>query len=101
MDCPPVENPKELFPKDIVDRARKANIIDERDGTLLADKLVAARKQNTRLVVADAVDDEPYLSSQLNPVLKNPQLAADGLSCCQKACGNTMLLWSMLKKIRY
>lgn len=99
MDCPPVENPKELSPKDIVDRARKANIIDERDGTLLADKLVAARKQNTRLVVADAVDDEPYLSSQLNPVLKNPQLAADGLSFCQKACGASQAYFAVYKNL--
>lgn len=99
MDCPPAENPKELSPKEIVDRARKANIIDERDGTLLADKLVAARKQNTRLVVADAVDDEPYLSSQLNPVLKNPQLAADGLFFCQKACGASQAYFAVYKNL--
>ena len=99
MDCPPAENPKELSPKEIVERARKANIIDERDGTLLADKLVAARKQNTRLLVADAVDDEPYLSSQLNPVLKNPQLAADGLSFCQKACGASQAYFAVYKNL--
>lgn len=99
MDCPPVENPDELTQEEIIHLARLANIVDERDGIPLADKLVEARRQNTRLVIVDAIDDEPYISSQLNPVLKNVQLAADGLTFCQRACGATQAYFAVYKNL--
>lgn len=99
MDCPAVENPDELTYGEIINRARLANITDERDGILLADKLMEARKKNVRLVIVDAIDDEPYISSQLNPILKNSQLAADGLSFCQRACGATQAYFAVYKNL--
>lgn len=47
--------------------SRLANIIDERDGKKLCDTLKTTRKVTT--ICADAVDDEPYVSSQINPLL--------------------------------
>lgn len=99
MDCPPVENPDKLTPGEIIHLARLANIVDERDGIPLADKLTAACTRNTRLVIVDAIDDEPYISSQLNPVLKNVQLAADGLSFCQRACGAAQAYFAVYKNL--
>ena len=49
--------------------ARRANIIDERDGKPLADKLKQSTSKNIMTVCADAIDDEPYVSSQINPLL--------------------------------
>ncbi len=84
MDRAPVTNPDALTPEEIVQIARDARIIDERDGHALADKL-DYHGLPPRLLVADAIDDEPYISSQLNPLLKNQQLAADGLRFAQRA----------------
>lgn len=49
--------------------ARLANIIDERDGKPLAEKIETCPKQKISVVCADAIDDEPYVSSQINPLL--------------------------------
>ena len=58
-----------LTPAEIASLARDAHIVDERDGQPLADKLAACQQTPPRLLIADAVDDEPYLSSQLGPLL--------------------------------
>lgn len=85
MDRDQVSKPDVLTPAGIIDIARQANIIDERDGKLLAEKLTACRKYKCSLLVGDAVDDEPYISSQINPLLKNQRLAAEGLKFAQRA----------------
>lgn len=85
LNRPETTDAGSLTPQDIIDIARAARIIDERDGKLLADKL--QRKVIPRMLVADAIDDEPYISSQLNPLLKNLTLAEDGLKLAQRATG--------------
>lgn len=99
MGGTPAEEPDRLAYGEIIGLARTAHIIDERDGALLADKLLAARRANVRLLVVDAIDDEPYISSQLNPVLKNQRLAADGLNFCQKACGAQQAYFAVYKNL--
>lgn len=99
MDCPPVEHPDELTYEEIIRFARMASIVDERDGAPLADKLEQARQTKVNLLVIDAIDDEPYISSQLNPVLKNIQLATDGITFCQKACGANEAYFAMHKSL--
>ena len=49
--------------------AALAHIIDERDGKPLSQKLDSCTKQSIDFLCADAIDDEPYVSSQLNPLL--------------------------------
>ena len=53
----------------LADVARQAGIIDEHDGKPLADKILRAARQKNSAVCVDAIDDEPYVSSQINPLL--------------------------------
>ncbi|RGX54810.1 4Fe-4S dicluster domain-containing protein [Anaerotruncus sp. AF02-27] len=85
MDREPVSDVDELTPGEIISIARSAKIIDERDGGLLADKLSECHVHPPKILIGDAIDDEPYISSQLNPLLKNQKLAADGLRIVQRA----------------
>ena len=87
MDRKPPENIDELTHDDLLSIARQARIVDERDGRLLADKLAAARHRKPQVLIADAIDDEPYISSQLNPLLQNQKLCAEGLRLAQRVCG--------------
>ncbi len=84
MNRPQVEDPNRLSADEICEIAREAKIVDERDGVPLIDKMLRARVRRLRLLVGDAIDDEPYISSQLNP-LKNQEVAFCGLALLQKA----------------
>ena len=53
----------------LADIAGRAGIIDEHDGKELASKIRQASKQKISAVCVDAIDDEPYVSSQINPLL--------------------------------
>lgn len=71
---------------EIVRRAKAARIVDERDGLPLFKKLRACVAKNVTLVV-DCVDDEPYISNQLAPILHLREEFAGGLKLVQKAIG--------------
>lgn len=86
IDYPPLKNPKGIRADEIIDIARAAQIVDERDGKLLYRKLVRARNK-TVVVVADAVDDEPYLSSKIAPLLQFKEEVMGGLRLCQTVAG--------------
>lgn len=75
-----------LSGKQIIEIARLARIVDERDGLFLHEKLEKARRMNVKVVVGDAIDDEPYVSSQLNPLLFLKKEAGG-------ACGWQRRLW--------
>lgn len=81
-DCPdtPVE---ELSPKQIIEIARLAGIVDESDGRLLADKLEKASAETVGTFVIDAIDDEPYVSSQMCMILHQPEQLAEGIDLCR------------------
>lgn len=70
----------------IMEVCRLAKIADERDGRTLSGKLRAAAGKAV-CVVADAVDDEPFVSSRLGPLLAYPQQAVSGLALCARALG--------------
>lgn len=82
----PPADPDSLKPDEIIEIARAARIVDERDGKLLYRKLARA-KGRAAAVVGDAVDDEPYVSSQINPLLKFRREAAGGLELCRRVAG--------------
>lgn len=67
----------------IIEAARAAQIVDERDGKLLYRKLLRVRGR-AAAVVADAIDDEPYVSSKLAPLLQLRKEAMDGFALCRK-----------------
>ena len=76
-----------LSGEQIIEIARLARIVDERDGLFLHEKLTKAHQMKVKVAVGDAIDDEPYVSSQLNPLLffekGRRRFAASGKGCGQ------------------
>jgi len=70
----------------IIEMARLAQIVDERDGRPLHEVLSRAVNK-ADIVIADAVDDEPYVSSRLGPLLAYKEDVADGLELCRRVGG--------------
>lgn len=84
----PVDRPvEELEPWEIIRLAKEAAIVDERDGRLLYQKLQRALEKGVQTVVVDAMDDEPYVSSQLGPLLSFREEAVLGLRAAMAAVG--------------
>ena len=76
----PCENPRDidaLSPEEILRAAEEADIVDETDGRPLAEKLREAMGSSTMLLI-DAIDDEPYVSSQMGPMLALRDQCAGG-----------------------
>ncbi|MEG0272919.1 MAG: 4Fe-4S binding protein [Hydrogenoanaerobacterium sp.] len=88
--------PEQLTAEQIIEIARLANIVDERDGVLLYKKLAAGKVET---VVGDASDDEPYISSQINPLLKKESLTLQGLSLVKTAVGAKQSYFAVYKNI--
>ena len=88
-----------LSGKQIIEIARLARIVDERDGLFLHEKLEKARRMNVKVVVGDAIDDEPYVSSQLNPLLFLKKEAGGGLRLAAKAVGNPKIYFAIYKNL--
>lgn len=99
IDRKPTDNMDELTHDDILVIARQARIVDERDGKLLANKLAASRRYKPQILIADAIDDEPYISSQLNPMLHNQQLCAQGLRLAQRVCGSKEAYFAVYRNL--
>jgi len=79
--------PELLAPYEIISIAREAKIVDETDGRRLWKKLAAAAKDGITGIVVDALDDEPYISSQLGPTLQMPEKLTEGLALARRAVG--------------
>lgn len=78
-------NPSSMTPMGIVHAARLACIIDEVDGLPLYYKLMKGMKEEAQLVVADALDDTPYISSALKTVSEFGDEVLDGVGMALKA----------------
>lgn len=76
-------NAQSLDADEIIDIAKEAQIIDARDGKLLHRKFLRAKGKAVAVIV-DAVDDEPYVSSSINPLINCPEEAAIGIALCEK-----------------
>lgn len=96
---PPAEDPGALSAEMILAYAAEAQIVDERDGIPLEEKLQAARRDGVQLLIADAIDDEPYVSSQLNPLFKLSQQAIGGLRYAARAVGEPKLRIAIYKNL--
>lgn len=90
---------EDLTPQQLIEIARLANIIDERDGIPLHQKLAVARDAGVSTIVGDASDDEPYLSSQINPLLKKHELVVLGLALAKTAVGAETQFFAVYKNI--
>ncbi len=94
------KDPATMEPEDIIQVARLANIIDERDGNPLYKKLLRAAYKNIKTVVVDALDDEPYVSSQIAPLLFYSEEVMLGLKAVMRATGaevNHIVVYKNLK----
>ena len=89
IGLPIPKTPKLLAPYEIVLFAREAKIIDETDGRRLWKKFFETTRNGISGVVVDAMDDEPYISSQLAPSIWNAEELADGISLVCRAVGLT------------
>lgn len=82
----------------IIEIAKLAQIVDERDGKLLYRKLKKAQGK-AQLVIADALDDEPYVSSRISPLLQQSKEVAEGLDLCCTVAGCDQRLIMVYKMI--
>lgn len=78
----PVE---ELSGEQIIELARLAEIVDESDGKMLWEKLEKANLGEGGTLVIDAIDDEPYISSQMSIGIHQPEKLAAGIELCERA----------------
>ena len=87
----PAENPRDvnaLSPEEILQTAEDADIVDETDGRPLAEKLREAMGSGAMLLI-DAIDDEPYVSSQMGPMLALREQCAAGIQLAARVLGTT------------
>lgn len=80
-------NPSAMTPDGILRCIAQACIIDEVDGTPVHRKLQRAMKNGTMLIVADCIDDTPYVSSSLRVLMEYGDACADGVSAIMKMLG--------------
>lgn len=80
-------NPSTMTPDGILRCIAQACIIDEVDGTPVHRKLQRAMKNKTMLIVADCIDDAPYVSSSLRVIMEYGDMCADGVSVIMKMLG--------------
>ncbi|MDR1002664.1 MAG: 4Fe-4S dicluster domain-containing protein [Oscillospiraceae bacterium] len=85
---PPVpHNLSAMTAEGILKAVRIANIIDETDGMPVYHKLLRAVEEKVLLLIADCIDDTPYISSALKTVQDHGDLCADGVSVVLKLLG--------------
>jgi len=82
---PEIHSIGEVSAEQIIEIAETAEIFDELDGRPLAQKLREAKEKGCKAVVADAVDDEPYISSRLIVLINYRNEVVSGLKLCAKA----------------
>lgn len=92
------ENIEDIASQDIILAAKLAHIVDENDGYLLYKKL--RHGENSRMtILVDAVDDEPYVSSQMGPLLHLWEECVAGAALAQKVIGGTELKFLIYKNL--
>lgn len=70
---------------EVVIAARLAGIVDESSGRMLCDEMEQVPEKSTLII--DAIDDEPYISSQMAHILHNGDELADGARIFAAATG--------------
>lgn len=80
-------NPASMSRQGILQAIRQASIIDEVDGLPLHHKLQRALERNILLLVADCIDDAPYVSSALKTISEYGDRCADGVGLVLKLLG--------------
>ncbi len=89
----------ELSREQIIELARLAEIVDESDGKLLWEKLEKTDLGEGGTLIIDAVDDEPYISSQMSGCIHHPEKVALGIELCEKVLSPEKTYVAMYKHI--
>lgn len=76
-----------IGPQEILSRCRNAGILDELDGTPLDQKLSRAAREGCTILVADALDDQPYCTSKLRTLIERPSDVGRGTVLAATAVG--------------
>ncbi len=97
----PLAEGEEADLKRLIRLCEEANIIDERDGIPLADLLKPWLDKPCKLLVGDAIDDEPYISSQVNPMMKLSADADYGLRLLKAALNPEKIYFAVYKEMFY
>lgn len=79
------DDPQKLTADEILALCREAKIIDETDGKHLWKKIYDARKSKSFSVIIDAIDDEPYISSQIVPAIRYSDELSLGIELLKNA----------------
>lgn len=85
FDCDFPDTPiEELSAKQIIELCRLAEIVDECDGKMLWEKLEKANLGEGGTLIIDAIDDEPYISSQMSIGIHQPEKLSLGIELCER-----------------
>lgn len=87
IDIPAMKTFNYLAPHEIIIYAREAEITDESDGKKLWIKLKEGIQLGVQGIVIDALDDEPYISSQLALTVWVPSQLSEGIALLSRAVG--------------
>ncbi len=100
FDCDFQDTPtEELTAEQIIEIARLGEIIDESDGKPLYQKLQKAMEEEGVTLIIDAVDDEPYISSQMCVAMHEAKGVALGIELCEKVLSPVKTYVAMYRHI--
>lgn len=97
----PSVNPHKMSADQLLDMVARARVTDELDGMLLADKLREWRDVGCDLVIADAVEPEPYASSGWILLRDHAEDVLQGLQWLQKVVGADRCLIALQNKFKH
>lgn len=97
----PLKEGEEVSLKRLIRLCEEASIIDERDGEPLADILRRWIGKKCAHIIGDAIDDEPYVSSQTNPMMKLSSDAAYGLRLLKNALNPKIAEFAVYREMYY
>ena len=97
----PLDPKEEVTTQRLYHLCRQAHIIDEREGEPLEQLLRRYEGRKLSALVGDAMDDEPYVSSQINPLLKLSAQAAYGLGLLEQAFLPRRAYFAVYKEMYY
>ncbi len=90
---------EDLTADQIIEIARLGEIIDESDGKLLWQKLQKAKEEEGVTLIIDAVDDEPYISSQMCIPMHQGDDVALGIELCERVLSPVKTYVAMYRHI--
>lgn len=86
LGLPEQDPPVQAHREELIAIAAVAGIIDEFDGLPLYKKLKRFRRRGVDLLLANAIDDDPYVASAIATLREQPQMVLEGMAAAARAC---------------